>query len=112
MNLRRLFFTNTSSEEKYIVTLSLEKRYDDIDIREDEKVTRMGVSNKVIFYLKDKETKDILFVGESIVSSAFNRIAEPYANDIAKKDTEERLAIAAAQDIRNQILLFNNKFNQ
>ena len=112
MELRRLFFTNTSSENIYIVTLSLEKRYDDIDIREDEKVTRMGVSNKVTFYLKDKETKDILFVGESIVSSAFNRIAEPYANDVAKNDTEKRLANSAAQDIRNQIVLFNNKINQ
>ena len=112
IKLTRLFFTNTSSKKIYIVTLSLEKRYDDIDIREDEKVTRRGISNKVIFYLKDKETKDILFVGESIASSAFNRIAEPYANDIAKKDTEERLAISVAQDIRNQIILFNNKFNQ
>ena len=112
VNLRRLFFTNTLSEKKYVVTLSLEKRYDDIDIREDEKVTRMGISNKVTFYLKDKETKDILFVGESIVSSAFNRIAEPYANDVAKNDTEKRLANSAAQDIRNQIVLFNNKINQ
>ena len=112
MNLERLFFINSRSEKKYLVTLSLEKRYDDIDIREDEKVTRMGVSNKVIFYLKDKKTKDILFVGESIAASAFNRIAEPYANDIAKKDTEERLATSVAQDIRNQIILFNNKINQ
>jgi hypothetical protein len=112
MKLRRLFFTNTSSKNIYIVTLSLEKRYDDIDIREDEKVTRMGVSNKVTFYLKDKETEDILFVGESIISSAFNRVAEPYANDIAKKDTEERLATSVAQDIRNQIILFSNKINQ
>ena len=112
MNLERLFFTNSQSEKKYLVTLSLEKRYDDIDIREDEKVTRMGVSNKVIFYLKDKKTKDILFVGESIASGAFNRIAEPYANDIARKDTEERLATSVAQDIRNQIILFNNKINQ
>ena len=112
MNLERLFFINSRSERKYLVTLSLEKRYDDIDIREDEKVTRMGVSNKVIFYLKDKKTKAILFMGESIASGAFNRIAEPYANDIAKKDTEDRLATSVAQDIRNQIILFNNKINQ
>ena len=112
MKLERLFFTDTLSEKKYIVTLSLEKRYDDIDVREDEKVTRMGVSNKVTFYLKDNETKEVLFKGESIVSSAFNRIAEPYANDIAKNDTEERLAVSVAQDIRNQIILFNNKINQ
>ena len=38
LELTRLFFTNTSSEKIYIVTISLEKRYDDIDIREDEKV--------------------------------------------------------------------------
>jgi len=107
MNLERLFFTNAISKKKYAVTLSLEKRYDDIDIREDEKVTRMGVSNKVTFYLKDKETGEIIFIGESNVSGAFNRVAEPYANEIAKNDIENRLAASVAQDIRNQIVLFN-----
>ena len=57
MDLERLFFINKESEKKYTVTMSLEKRYDDIDVREDEKVTRMGVSNRVIFYLKDKATE-------------------------------------------------------
>ena len=55
MNLERLFFTNTQTKKKYLVSLSLERRYDDIDIREDEKVTRMGVSNKVTFYIKNIE---------------------------------------------------------
>jgi hypothetical protein len=109
MNLEQLFFVNKESEKKYIVTMSLEKRYDDIDIREDEKVTRMGVSNRVIFYLKDKETEEVIFKGESIASTAFNRISEPYSNEIAKRDSEEKLAYSIAQDIRNQIMLFNKE---
>ena len=89
--------------------MSLEKRYDDIDIREDEKVTRMGVSNKVIFYLKDKKTEEVIFTGESIASNAFNRISEPYSNEIAKRDSEDRLAYSIAEDIRNQIVLFKKE---
>ena len=110
-NLERLFFTNTQSKEKYLVSLSLERRYDDIDVREDEKVTRMGVSNKVIFYIKNIEKDEIVFTGESIVSTAFNRIAEPYSNEVAKRDSEDRLSYSAAQDIRNQIVLFNKEKN-
>ncbi len=112
MNLERLFFTNTQTKKKYLVSLSLERRYDDIDIREDEKVTRMGVSNKVTFYIKNIEEDEIVFTGESIASTAFNRIAEPYSNEVAKIDSEERLAYSAAQDIRNQIVLFNKDKNQ
>ena len=110
-NLERLFFTNTQSKEKYLVSLSLERRYDDIDVREDEKVTRMGVSDKVIFYIKDIEKDKIVFTGESIASTAFNRIAEPYSNEVAKRDSEYRLSYSAAQDIRNQIVLFNKEKN-
>ena len=110
-NLERLFFTNVKSKEKYLVSLSLERRYDDIDVREDEKVTRMGVSNKVIFYIKNIEKDEIVFTGESIVSTAFNRIAEPYSNEVAKRDSEDRLSYSAAQDIRNQIVLFNKEKN-
>ena len=112
MNLERLFFTNTQTKKKYLVSLSLERRYDDIDIREDEKVTRMGVSNKVTFYIKNIERDEIVFTGESIASTAFNRIAEPYSNEVAKIDSEKRLAYSAAQDIRNQIVLFNKDKNQ
>ena len=109
MDLERLFFINKESEKKYTVTMSLEKRYDDIDVREDEKVTRMGVSNRVIFYLKDKETEEVIFTGESIASTAFNRVSEPYSNEIAKRDSEERLAYSIAQNIRNQIVLFSKE---
>mgnify|MGYP006226882355 FL=1 len=109
MDLERLFFINKESEKKYTVTMSLEKRYDDIDVRKDEKVTRMGVSNRVIFYLKNKETEEVIFTGKSIASNAFNRISEPYSNEIAKRDSEERLAYSIAQDIRNQIVLFSKE---
>ena len=55
---------------------------------------------------------EIVFTGESIASTAFNRIAEPYSNEVAKIDSEKRLAYSAAQDIRNQIALFNKDKNQ
>ena len=71
----------------------------------------MGVSNRVIFYIKNIEKDEIVFTGESIVSTAFNRIAEPYSNEVAKRDSEDRLSYSAAQDIRNQIVLFNKEKN-
>jgi len=108
-NLSQLFFINNASEKKYIVSLSLEKRFDDIDIRQDEKVTRMGVSKKVTFTLREIKTEKLIFTGESSASIAFNRVSEPYSNEIAKKDSENRLAYSLAQDIRNQLILLKKE---
>lgn len=108
-NLDRLFFTNSASEKKYIVSLSLEKRFDDIDVRQDEKVTRMGISKKVTFTLSEIKSKKIIFSGESSASIAFNRVSEPYSNETAKTDSENRLAYSLAQDIRNQLVLLRKQ---
>ena len=51
----------------------------------------------------------IIFSGESLISSAFNRVAEPYSNYINEQDTRERIILLIAKDIKRQLILFKNK---
>ena len=104
-----MIFLNNKDENLYTVELDIQKRFDDIDIREDEKVTRMGISTIVFFKIRKKNSDIILFTGKSIGSNAFNRLEEPYSNEIAKNDSVSKLTATIALDIRNQLALFSKK---
>ena len=53
-NLNNLISINESGDSQYTVELEAQSRFDDIDVREDEKVMRMGVSTTVIFKIREK----------------------------------------------------------
>jgi len=111
-NLNNLASINESDDSQYTVELEAQSRFDDIDVREDEKVMRMGVSTTVIFKIREKNSDKILFTGQSIGSNAFNRISEPYSNEIAKNDAVSKLSMTIAYDIRNQLALYSKKFKK
>ena len=111
-NLNNLTSINESSDNLYTVELVSQSRFDDIDVREDEKVMRVGVSTTVIFKIREKNSDKILFTGQSIGSNAFNRISEPYSNEIAKNDAVSKLSMTIAYDIRNQLALYSKKFKK
>ena len=111
-NLNNLTSINENGENHYTVELESQNRFDDIDVREDEKVMRMGVSTMVIFKIREKNSDKILFTGQSIGSNAFNRISEPYSNEIAKNDAVSKLSMTIAYDIRNQLALYSKKFQK
>ena len=64
-NLNNLASINENSNSQYTVELEAQSRFDDIDVREDEKVMRMGVSTTVIFKIREKNSNKILFTGQS-----------------------------------------------
>ena len=111
-NLNNLTSINKSGDNQYTVELESQNRFDDIDVREDEKVLRAGVSTTVIFKIREKNSNKILFTGQSIGSNAFNRISEPYSNETAKNDAVSKLSMTIAYDIRNQLALYSKKFKK
>ncbi len=111
-NLNNLTSINKSDDNQYTVELESQNRFDDIDVREDEKVIRAGVSTTVIFKIREKNSNKILFTGQSIGSNAFNRISEPYSNETAKNDAVSKLSMTIAYDIRNQLALYSKKFKK
>ena len=98
--------SSSASSENYIIDFIVDEQSEDIDIREDEKVLRKNIVISVKFYVKKEKNDKEVFSGESLISSAYNRVAEPYANYVNEQDTRNRILILIVQDIRRQLALF------
>ena len=95
-----------SSSENFIINFNINEQFEDIDIREDEKVLRKNIVISVKFSIKRENDEEEIFSGESQISSAYNRVAEPYANFVNEKDTKDRVLLLIIQDIKRQLALF------
>ena len=94
-----------STSNNFIISFTIDEQFEDIDIREDEKVLRKNIVISVKFSIK-KENEEEVFTGESLISSAYNRVAEPYANFVNEQDTRDRILLLVIQDIKRQLALF------
>ena len=95
-----------STSDNFIINFSIDEQFEDIDIREDEKVLRKNIAISVKFSVKKEIDEEEIFTGESLISSAYNRVAEPYANFVAEQDTRDRILLLVIQDIKRQLALF------
>ena len=105
--LDRTFYKNDNGNN-YVINFMIDEQFEDIDVREDEKVLRKNIVMTVSFTIQEQGKKEILYSGESIVSSAFNRVAEPYSNYVSENDTKKRIAYLLAQDLQRQLIIFKN----
>jgi len=95
-----------SSSENFVINFVVDEQFEDIDIREDEKVLRKNLAISVKFSIKREDDDEEIFNGESLISSAYNRVAEPYANFVNEKDTRDKILLLIIQDIKRQLALF------
>jgi len=95
-----------STSNNFIINFTIDERFEDIDIREDEKVLRKNIVISVKFSIKRESDDEEIFIGESLISSAYNRVAEPYANFVNEQDTRDRILLLVIQDIKRQLALF------
>ena len=95
-----------SKSNNLIISFTIDEQFEDIDIREDEKVLRKNIVISVKFSIKKETDEEEIFTGESLISSAYNRVAEPYANFINEQDTRNRILLLVIQDIKRQLALF------
>ena len=95
-----------STSNNFIISFTIDEQFEDIDIREDEKVLRKNIVISVKFSIKKETDEEEIFTGESLISSAYNRVAEPYANFVNEQDTRNRILLLVIQDIKRQLALF------
>ncbi len=95
-----------STSDNFIINFTIDEQFEDIDIREDEKVLRKNIVISVKFSIKRESDEEEIFIGESLISSAYNRVAEPYANFVNEQDTRDRILLLIIQDIKRQLALF------
>ena len=106
--LNKVFVPNNDNDN-LIFSFEVDEQYEDIDVREDEKVLRKNIVITVKFYIRREKLDKIIFSGETLISSAFNRVAEPYSNYVNEQDTRERIILLITKDIQRQLILFKNK---
>ena len=73
--------------------------------RFEKEYTKIPSMQDASLFAKENNDKEV-FSGESLISSAYNRVAEPYANYVNEQDTRNRILILIVQDIRRQLALF------
>jgi len=95
-----------STSNNFIISFTIDEQFEDIDIREDEKVLRKNIVISVKFSIKKETDEEEIFTGESLISSAYNRVTEPYANFVNEQDTRDRILLLVIQDIKRQLALF------
>lgn len=79
---------------------------EDVAIERDADVTRKNLALLVPFRLVKTDTKETLLRSTSRSRSSYNRVQSEYANIVAERDTRERIAKAAANDIKLQLSIY------
>ena len=75
-------------------------------VQQDREVTRKNLRLRTSFALHDIETDELLFEAKSFGIVTFNRVASEFANIIAERDAEERVANQVAEDIHSKLAVY------
>ena len=97
---------NAPANAPYRVEIAPVLYSEDVAIERDADVTRKNLALLVPFRLVDTQTKKTLLRSTSRSRSSYNRVQSEYANIVAEKDTRERIAKAAANDIKLQLSIY------
>lgn len=97
---------NPPPNAPYILEIAPVLYSEDVITERDADVTRKNLALLVPFRLVKTDTKETLLRSTSRSRSSYNRVQSEYANIVADKDTRERIAKAAASDIKLQLSIY------
>lgn len=97
---------NPPPNAPYLLEIAPVLYSEDVITERDADVTRKNLALLVPFRLVKADTKETLLRSTSRSRSSYNRVQSEYANIVADKDTRERIAKAAANDIRLQLSIY------
>lgn len=97
---------NPPPNAPYLLEIAPVLYSEDVITERDADVTRKNLALLVPFRLVKADTKETLLRSTSRSRSSYNRVQSEYANIVADKDTRERIARAAANDIRLQLSIY------
>lgn len=96
-----------SSDKKYLLKTEIALSKENSVIEETSDVVRATVNLNVNYTLTEKETGKIITAGSFLRLSSFNTTFSPYSNTVLQGQVENNLAMMAAEEVRNRIMLFN-----
>lgn len=97
---------NPPPNAPYVLEIAPVLYNEDVAIESNAEVTRKNLSLVVPFRLVKMDTKETLLRSTSRSRSSYNSVQSEYANIVADRDTRERIAKAAANDIKLQLSIY------
>lgn len=97
---------NPPPNAPYLLEIAPVLYNEDVAIESNAEVTRKNLSLVVPFRLVKTDTKETLLRSTSRSRSSYNSVQSEYANIVADRDTRERIAKAAANDIKLQLSIY------
>ena len=97
---------NTLVAPQYRLVLSSALSEADVAIEQDTEVTRKNLRLRTTFILRDMETDTALYEAKAFAIVAYNRVPSEFANIIAERDAQERVANQVAEEIRTKLAIY------
>jgi LPS-assembly lipoprotein len=97
---------NTLVAPQYALALSSVLSEADVAIEQDTEVTRTNLTLRTSFVLRDMETNAPLYEAKAFAIVAYNRVPSEFANIIAERDAQARVAKQVAEEIRTKVAIY------
>jgi hypothetical protein len=95
-----------SKNAKYILTTTYSFSKSISIIQKNSNIARESITIKIGYTLKDKVTDKQITSENFSRFASFNTTFSPYSNDVNQQDVHKNLAIMAAEEVRNRLMLF------
>jgi hypothetical protein len=102
--LKNIFPPSGSYDYTLATSLSFSKNFSVIQINSD--ILREAVTLHVIYTLREKNSDKIIVSGSFSRLSSYNTTFSPYNNEMIEQNIQKNMAIIAAEEVRNRLLLY------
>lgn len=95
-----------ANDAKYTLTTNYSFSKTISIIQKNSDIARESITIRVNYSLTDKQTGKKITSEKFSRFSSFNTTFSPYSNDVNQQDIHRNLAIMAAEEVRNRLMLF------
>jgi LPS-assembly lipoprotein len=97
---------NGLAAPQYLLVLSSQLIESDVAIQQDTEVTRSNLTLRTSFDLNSIETGETVYEAKAFGIVAYNRVPSEFANIIAERDAEARVASQVAEEIQTKLAIY------
>ncbi len=97
---------NGLAAPQFVLVLTSQLIESDVAIRQDTEVTRSNLTLRTSFILNSIETDENLYEAKAYGIVAYNRVPSEFANIIAERDAEARVASQVAEEIQTKLAIY------
>ncbi len=97
---------NGLAAPQYTLVLTSTLTESDVAIQQDTEVTRSNLTLRTSFSLNDIETGGTVYQAKTFGIVAYNRVASEFANIIAERDAESRVASQVAEEVHTKLAVY------